>query len=98
VFLTERSLCSVYPRHDRAVASFLAAVLTEIYLCEFCSRPEILIVVAAAAGPALESVVRPAPTCGASSRYPSVTARQHLTAMALTKSKEARYKRAGGQR
>eukprot|EP01052_Picozoa_sp_SAG31_P021310 SAG31_NODE_1641_length_7664_cov_3.789954_7_plen_221_part_00 len=42
-------------------------------------------------GPALEKVVQPAPTCGPS-HYPTVTAREHLTAMAISKSKEARYK------
>jgi hypothetical protein len=42
-------------------------------------------------GPSLETVVQPAPTCGAS-LYPTVTARDHLTAMAISKSKEAKYK------
>ena len=41
-------------------------------------------------GPALETVVQPAPTCGPS-LYPTLTAREHLTTMALTKSKEAEY-------
>lgn len=44
-------------------------------------------------GPSLETMVGPAPTCGPS-LYPTVTARQHLTAMAMTKSKEAQYKKA----
>ena len=44
-------------------------------------------------GPALETTLRPAPTCGPS-RYPTMTARQHLTAMARSKSKEGEYKRA----
>lgn len=44
-------------------------------------------------GPSLETIVGPAPTCGPS-LYPTVTARQHLTAMAMTKSKEAQYKKA----
>jgi isopenicillin N synthase-like dioxygenase len=43
-------------------------------------------------GPSLETIVGPAPTCGPS-LYPTVTARQHLTAMAMTKSKEAQYKK-----
>ena len=42
------------------------------------------------------SVFQPAPTCGASD-YPTVTARDHLTAMAISKSKEARYKRADAE-
>ena len=43
-------------------------------------------------GPALETVVQPAPTCGPS-LYPTCTAREHLAAMATTKSKEGHYKR-----
>eukprot|EP00747_Dinoflagellata_sp_TGD_P169590 gnl/TRDRNA2_/TRDRNA2_198934_c0_seq1.p1 gnl/TRDRNA2_/TRDRNA2_198934_c0~~gnl/TRDRNA2_/TRDRNA2_198934_c0_seq1.p1 ORF type:complete len:446 (+),score=73.78 gnl/TRDRNA2_/TRDRNA2_198934_c0_seq1:121-1458(+) len=43
-------------------------------------------------GPSLETIVLPAPTCGPSI-YPTVTARQHLTAMAMSKSKEAKYKK-----
>ena len=42
-------------------------------------------------GPSLETIVQPAPTC-CPSLYPSITAREHLTAMATTKSKEAQYK------
>jgi hypothetical protein len=42
-------------------------------------------------GPSLETIVGPAPTCGPS-LYPTVTARQHLTAMAISKSKESEYK------
>jgi len=45
-------------------------------------------------GPALETVVQPAPTCGPS-QYPTVSARQHLTAMAMSKSKETTYQHAG---
>ena len=44
-------------------------------------------------GPSMEAVVQPAPTCGAP-RFPTMTAREHLAAMAMSKSKEAQYKRA----
>ena len=44
-------------------------------------------------GPSLETIVQPAPTCGAP-LFPTMTAREHLTAMALSKSKEAQYKKA----
>ena len=43
-------------------------------------------------GPALQTVVQPAPTCGPS-LYPTLTAREHLAAMATTKSKESHYAR-----
>ena len=39
-------------------------------------------------GPSLETVVQPAPTCGAP-LFPTMTAREHLTAMATSQSKES---------
>ena len=37
-------------------------------------------------GPSLETIVQPAPTCGAP-LFPTTTAREHLTAMATSQSK-----------
>ena len=45
-------------------------------------------------GPSLETIVQPAPTCGESA-YPTCTARDHLTAMAISKSKESVYEAKG---
>ena len=42
-------------------------------------------------GPSLETKVQPAPTCG-EPKYPTLSAREFLTAMAVSKSKEAQYK------
>ena len=42
-------------------------------------------------GPSLETMVQPAPTCGPP-KFPTLTAREFLTAMAISKSKEAHYK------
>ena len=47
-------------------------------------------------GPALETVIQPAPTCGPT-KYPTLSARDHLAAMALTKSKEKNYAAASRQ-